>query len=269
MVFSKNTIIIDSSRYFRKKSPMKRKELLMKREYSLGNALSVSIFHLVFGSIFTFIGAMVTLIFFIVGGDPRIDWKLEKGETSKAIGKVLSVVYKRNIHANNKHPYDIKYTFQVKSKHYTNSYYVYNQKIAHRAKVSGNISIIYLINNPNINKIDGIKASIFGKLIFLPIAIFVVGLLFLFGGIIRVRKRIRLLKNGQETKGIITSKTLNRKARVNRKYQLIIEYKYKAHGDDYQGKFKSFNHDTYGNLQEGDEITIIYDDFFPDRSTAI
>ncbi len=112
-------------------------------------------------------------------------------------------------------------------------------------------------------------------IITLPVGIPFVGLGFIFlvvGGILffwryeNARQLVSILRDGQAALGEITQVAQNFHLRVNGRYPWVIQYRYKVHGKNHEGKVSTLSQPDL-NQQPGKPVYVLYQLTSPDKST--
>ena len=112
-------------------------------------------------------------------------------------------------------------------------------------------------------------------IITLPVGIPFAGLGFIFlvvGGVLffwryeNARQTISILRDGQAALGEITHVTQNYHVRVNGRYPWVIQYRFKVHGKNYQGKLSTLSQPDLSQ-QPGKAVYVLYQQNNPEKST--
>jgi len=80
------------------------------------------------------------------------------------------------------------------------------------------------------------------------------------------RQTIAILRDGQAALGEITNVAQNYHVRVNNRYPWVIQYQFKVHGQDYQGKLSTLSQPDLGQ-QPGKPVYVLYQQEDPEKNT--
>lgn len=112
-------------------------------------------------------------------------------------------------------------------------------------------------------------------IITLPVGLPFAGLGFIFlviGGILffwryeNVRQTVSILRDGQAALGEITNVAQNYHIRVNNRYPWVIQFRFKVHGQSYQGKLSTLSQPDLSQ-QPGKAVYVLYQQDNPKKST--
>lgn len=87
----------------------------------------------------------------------------------------------------------------------------------------------------------------------------------LYYGILQGFVKIRPLEYGQATIGEVVEIYRDTTIRINRQHPLAIVYVYKVHGNEYEGKIRSWKYDQ-DDLAVGDRVHVLYMPDAPEQS---
>ena len=242
----------------------------MQRDYTFGQAMKTQLLPLLFGVIFGGVGLFITTIFILIGGAPWVDWQLDSSSVSPIDAQVENIYLEQNMHVNGQNPTAIQYRFEINGKIYRGKSRTLDSKLIESATKNKTVQVLHLPENPTVNKICGTDYSFFGYFCLLPMAFAVVGgAIFLFG-LVRARTRYRMVHDGVMTTGRVTEVTTNPYVRSNRQHQLVVSYEFTTSThENLHNVYHTFDYGKYGSLSVGNEVPVIYDEFFPTRNTLL
>jgi len=80
------------------------------------------------------------------------------------------------------------------------------------------------------------------------------------------RKMVYILRDGQAALGEITDVAQNYHVRVNNRYPWVIQYRFRVHGQDYQGKLSTLSRPDLSQ-QPGKHVYVLYQPDDPQENT--
>jgi hypothetical protein len=192
------------------------------RRFRLSALDSSTVFLLLFGGIWAFVGLMISTVFTVGGGPFWDDLALDqRGVAAVAIPAAVSPTGSR---VNRRPVFRIEYGFTDASGALRRgSCRTTDYELIQRAAQMQPLDIEYDPTRPALSRVRGQKASFFGLFVLFPLAFFVVGAIVLLAGARRWRRVRALYVRGQAALATVTAVRAT-SIRVNNRRVARVEY---------------------------------------------
>jgi hypothetical protein len=192
------------------------------RAFRLGSLDSSTVFLLMFGGIWAFVGLMISTVFTVAGGPFWDDLALDRrGVAAAAIPAAVSPTGSR---VNGRTVFRIEYGFKdTTGALRRGSCGTTDHPLIQRASQMQPLEIEYDPTRPELTRLRGQKASFFGLFVLFPFAFFVVGAPLFLTGVRRAARQRSIYVSGQAALATVTAVTPT-SMRVNRRRLMRVEY---------------------------------------------
>ena len=218
-----------------------------------------------FGGVLNQVGWLVVAIgmifvwIFVVNADFS-QWFGFDGELQTVVGEVIDS-QATNSTENDERVFVHQYRFAVAGQTLQGTSYATGKQIQPGQRVT----IEFPKGDPTNSRIQGMRTKMFGPFAAIAGIFPIIGLGLIFFGMIRAGKRLRLLRNGQQTTGTLMGKRAT-SMRVNSRHVYKLTFQFTAaDGQNYEAIARSHRPE---NLSEKDE-PLLYDPIFPNRATLL
>lgn len=159
--------------------------------------------------------------------------------------------------------YDYKYQYSINGK----TYYGHSFSTSYEKESGDTVNVLYVAKQPELSRIEGMRAAPFGIWILAFTSIFpIIGLIFVIVSLRKAKSNIYLVKNGILTYGKVTRKEpTNTKVNNNTVYKVFFQYK-SQDGNIQEAMNRS--HLTY-NLGDEENEPLVYDSQNPSKAVLL
>ena len=243
-------------------SPISLNNFDVPRTISTG--LKISIFFknpiAVIGTVFFLFG----LIFPIVFGS-MADFKsaFSFSDNDPAIKGVVIDKTATSSSENKRRIYDYTYRYSIDGKTYTG----HSFSTSYENETGDTVNVLYVAKQPELSRIEGMRAAPFGIWILVFTSIFpILGLIFFIVSLRKAKSNIYLVQNGILTHGkVIRKEPTNTKVNNNTVYKVFFQYK--SQDGNLQEAFNK-SHLTY-NLGDEEKEPLVYDSQNPSKAVLL
>jgi hypothetical protein len=215
-------------------------------------------------------GVALTVVFLTTGGNPVCDLLLSQSTLCDK-GEAETILVHQVKAPAIKQPQRVAYTFTAGPKQIKGRCYTSDSGLVSQIKSGNPIEVRYLKSSPKVSRIVGAKYSN------APIWGIVTSLVMLvLGGIIMTRAimkyiRIRtLLLYGQKTTGVLNAVKYQRTVNHRKPNLIDASYIFKDfRGEPVRGRSRTFIEAQAGELNEGDQVDVVYLREDPDKNYSL
>jgi len=215
------------------------------------------------GLIFTFVPIMLVVIFALVfstSDTPKVDFDLVDSHGKDLTAKITDIETQYNTTINGVHPTIISYKYSLNDKEIESRYKVLEERKLDTLINGAQITIKEFEGKTIIKGLRPYKFPV-EIIILLPILFLIFGLPFLFYSFIKLRKELKLFKNGILSKGKIISMTLQSGIPVSGiRKGIIVFYEYEVNGVKITTESLTNDLSLIGEKKNGDYIPIFVSD---------
>jgi hypothetical protein len=217
---------------------------------------------MILGGVFALNGVLLTVIFTVIGGPFWLDSRLdERGVQAQAMP---TRVERTGSRVNNEQVYEIYYTYTAADgSQQTRSARSRNQTTLAAAQAKTPLTIEYDPQNPDVSRIHGERASVFGWFVLIPVVSALIGLAVLLNALPQLRRIRRIYITGTPTKAKVIA-VKNSAAKINGRVVMRVDYEFQSAFGPIKGTSGSTS-----NPEVGSEIWIVYDPVEPGANVAL
>ena len=216
------------------------------------------------------VGIVLTVVFLITGGNPVYDLLLSQSMLSNQ-GKAEKILVQEAKAPAIKQPQRILYTFTVGGEQVKGRCYTSDPEALSKIRSGTAVDIRYLNGLPGISRIVGTKYSrtpVWG--IVTALALLVLGGVILAKAILKYIHIRTLILYGQKTTGVLNSVKYQRTINHRKPNLIDASYIFKDfRGEPVRGRSRTFVETQAGELNEGDEVDVVYLRENPDKNYSL
>jgi hypothetical protein len=230
----------------------------------LAAAGGMALFALLFGAISSSVGALLAVVFTLVGGPIWDDWILDE-RAVEVDAQALSVRGTSSTRGNWERIHLIRFRFvDLEGVPHEAEGPTTDQAVIEKARMLEEVAIEYDPRAPAKRvRLAGETASRFGSGIFVPVVFFVVGLVIVLFGYVGVRRSRAIYRYGEAAEAKIVSVSPT-SMRINKQRVMLVEYSFDGP--------RGLGHGTWRTALPpavGETIWIICDPARPERNIAV